>query len=247
MFIRTIIVEDEPLSRQYICALLGNIAAIEIIDAAATEKEAVEKINLMKPDLVLLDIELHSGTGLQVARNIISPDSNIIFTTALDQQATRIIRMSGMPYVQKPIDANELEKAIFDAQQRSKALKEKQLLYLLETLGNNNLPVHLYLPEETAEGKTFINDIFIIQAAGKNCTISFTNKPSLHTSLSFKDWEEMLCAFHFFRANVSVIVNMNHVKAETAAGDFIVMNNGERVELSAKKRAAFLQKLNDTN
>lgn len=247
MIIRTIIVEDEPLSRQYICALLGNIPAVEIIDTAATQQEALKKINLMKPDLVLLDLELHSGTGLEVARNIISPDSNIIFTTALDQHATRIIRISGMPYVQKPIDAGELEKAILDTQEKSRDLKEKQFLYLLETLDNMNRPVHLYLPEETAGERTFINDILIIQAADKNCIISFINKPAIYTCLSFKDCEEMLCEFHFFRANVSAIVNMMHVKAETAAGDFIVMNNGDRVELSGKKRAAFLQKLKDSN
>ena len=47
MPIRTVIVEDEPLSRQYICALLRNVPGIEILDTAATEQEAIIKICLL--------------------------------------------------------------------------------------------------------------------------------------------------------------------------------------------------------
>ena len=244
MSIRAVIVEDEPLSRQYICALLGNVPGIEIVDTAATAQEAISKINSLKPDLVLLDLELHSGTGLEVARNIISPDTNIIFTTALDQQATRIIRISGMLFLQKPIDALELENLIEHSQRRSKALKEKQFSYLLETLNNENKPLHIHIPEETAGNSTFINDMVIIQSEDKYCKITKTNNSVVSTSLSLKDFEEMLCEFNFFRINASTIVNMKHINNEVPPGEFITMNNSATIELSLKKREAFTQKLN---
>jgi len=244
MPIRAVIVEDEPLSRQYICALLRNVPGIEILDNAATEQEAISKINSLNPDLVLLDLELHSGTGLEVARNIVSPDTNIIFTTALDHQATRIIRISGMPFLQKPIDAQELEMIILHSQRRNKALKAKQFSYLLETLGNNNLPVHIHIPEEQEGDNTIIDDMLIIQSPDKTCKITKTDNSIVSTCLSLKDFEEMLCEFNFFRTNVSTIVNMKHVETGILPGAFITMNNGERVELSLKKRDAFMQKLN---
>jgi len=247
MSIRTVIVEDEPLSRQYICALLRNIPGVEILDTATTEEEAISKINSLNPDLVLLDLELHSGTGLEVARNIKSPDTNIIFTTALDHQATRIIRISGMPFLQKPIDAQELEMLIGHSQARNKALKEKQFSYLLETLGNENIPLHMHIPEEKESKQTFIDDMLIIQSQEKTSTITKTNNSIVSTCLSLKDFEEMLCEFNFFRVNVSTIVNMKHISTEIIPGEFITMNNGATVELSSKKRDAFMQKLNSSN
>jgi len=247
MPIRAVIVEDEPLSRQYICALLRNIPGVEILDTAATEQEAISKINSLNPDLVLLDLELHSGTGLEVARNIKSSDTNIIFTTALDHHATRIIRISGMPFLQKPIDAQELEMLVEHSQRRNKALKEKQFSYLLETLGNENIPLHMHIPEEKESKQTFIDDMLIIQSQEKTSTITKTNNSIVSTCLSLKDFEEMLCEFNFFRVNVSTIVNMKHISTEIIPGEFITMNNGATVELSSKKRDAFMQKLNSSN
>jgi len=245
MITRAVIVEDEPLSRQYICALLRNISGIEIVDTAATEQEAINKINSLNPDLVLLDLELHSGTGLEVARNILSPDTNIIFTTALDHHATGIIRLSGMPFLQKPIDAQELEMIILHSQQRNKALKEKQFSYLLETLNNKNIPLKIHIPEETAEENTSIDDILIIQSHDKTCKITKTNNSTVITCLTLKDFEEMLNEFNFFRANAVTLVNLRHVKNELLHNEFITMNDGTTVELSSKKRDAFIQKLNE--
>jgi len=245
MLTRAVIVEDEPLSRQYICALLRNISGIEIVDTAATEQEAINKINSLNPDLVLLDLELHSGTGLEVARNILSPDTNIIFTTALDHHATGIIRLSGMPFLQKPIDAQELEMIILHSQQRNKALKEKQFSYLLETLNNKNIPLKIHIPEETAEENTSIDDILIIQSHDKTCKITKTNNSTVITCLTLKDFEEMLNEFNFFRANAVTLVNLRHVKNELLHNEFITMNDGTTVELSSKKRDAFVQKLNE--
>jgi len=242
MHIRTLIVEDEPLSRQFIGALLGNIPNIEIIATAATEKEAIEKINLLEPDLILLDLELHTGTGLEVIRNIVSTHASIIFTTALDHQATCIIRISGMPFLQKPIDAQELETLIGLTQNRSNALKEKQFNYLLETLENKNLPLHIYLIEEAVEEKTAINDIVFIQSEDKKCAITLSDGTSFQTSLSIKEFEEMLCGFNFFRINATTIVNMNFVNFKKQSGDTITLNSGLTMDLSMKKRAAFMQK-----
>ncbi len=243
MLTRTLIVEDEPLSRQYICALLGNIAGIEILDTAATEQEAIEKINALKPALLLLDIELHSGTGLEVARKIESNDIAIIFTTALDHQSTRIIRMSGMPFLQKPIDAAELELLIEQSKTTSDGLRKKQFDYLLETLNNQNVPLHLHLPEEAETDRLLVEDILFIQSKGNSCILSINSGATITSSLTLKDFEEMLCASHFFRVNASTIINLQHASYRASSPDAVQMKNGEEVELSVKKRDAFLQKL----
>lgn len=243
MLTRTLIVEDEPLSRQYICALLRNIAGIEILDTAATEQEAIEKINSLKPALLLLDIELHSGTGLEVARKIGSKDISIIFTTALDHHSTRIIRMSGMPFLQKPIDAAELEALIEQSKITTDELRKKQFDYLLETLNNENIPLHLHLPEEAETDRLLVEDILFIQSKANSCVVSINSGTTITTSLTLKDFEEMLCAYHFFRVNATAIINLQHASYKASSPEMVQIKNGEKVELSLKKRDAFLQKL----
>ncbi len=69
------------------------------------------------------------------------------------------------------------------------------------------------------------------------------NNSFYNTALSIKDFEEMLCEFDFFRANAATIINMKFIREKIQPGEFITMNNGETVNLSLKKRDAFIKKL----
>jgi DNA-binding NarL/FixJ family response regulator len=65
MRLRTIIVEDEPLSRQYIRSLLKRFPEVDLLAEATTQEDAIHLIEQLNPDLIFLDIELHTGTGLK--------------------------------------------------------------------------------------------------------------------------------------------------------------------------------------
>jgi two-component system LytT family response regulator len=68
MKLRTLLVEDEPLSQFYLGSLLKQLPMVEVVAKAGTEEEAITAIQALKPDLIFLDIELHSGTGFGVLR-----------------------------------------------------------------------------------------------------------------------------------------------------------------------------------
>lgn len=67
---RVLIVDDHEIVRQGYRQLLGNEPGLEICGEAATEVEATQKITQLKPDLVVVDISLRNGHGLEVCKQI---------------------------------------------------------------------------------------------------------------------------------------------------------------------------------
>jgi DNA-binding NarL/FixJ family response regulator len=75
------VVEDSDVFRKFICSTLGKRADLEIIGEVSDGLEAVEKVEELRPDLVVLDIGLPSLNGIEAARRIrkLSPESKILF------------------------------------------------------------------------------------------------------------------------------------------------------------------------
>lgn len=114
MVIKAIIVEDEKLAQERLTGLLEPYQSkIEIIDYANNGKEAIEKINELKPDLVFLDIQMPGKDGFAVLKELNETTKPvIIFTTAYDQYALEAFDSNTIDYLLKPISAQRLEKTI---------------------------------------------------------------------------------------------------------------------------------------
>ena len=109
---RALIVDDEPLAVQRLTRLLQpHEDQIAVISTALTGSEAMEKINILKPDLLFLDINLGSMTGFDVlSRSAHSP--LVIFTTAYDTYALQAFETHSVDYLLKPIAPERLAKAL---------------------------------------------------------------------------------------------------------------------------------------
>ena len=243
MPLRSVIVEDEPLSRQYITALLKNMDEIDICGIATTQDEAVQMITELQPQLIFMDLELHTGTGFEVLKKINSPSLTVVFTTALDHLALKIIKLSGMLYLQKPLDADELEAAVKKIHgNKNSGGFQKALHHLLETLHNNNLPVHISVPG-IADEYVALQNIIKIESADRGTVLYLKDTGAKNSDLSLKDYELLLTDFNFFRVNVSVIINLYEAQGKIFSGNNIKMNDGSIQEISPKKRDELLMKL----
>jgi len=110
-----LIADDEPLARDELKFLLGEIGDVEVIATAANGLEALDAIEKLDPALAFLDIQMPGLDGLGVVRRLrerqIEPP-HIIFSTAYDQFAVEAFRLEAMDYLLKPVDRERLAETI---------------------------------------------------------------------------------------------------------------------------------------
>jgi two-component system response regulator DevR len=117
--IRLLLVDDHEVVRAGLRALLAGIEAMEIVGEAGTVAEAVSEAARLAPDVILMDLRLPDGTGIDACREILSsaPRTRILFVTSYsDEQAVMSTVLAGAAgYVLKDIDHRTLVAAIRDA------------------------------------------------------------------------------------------------------------------------------------
>ena len=110
--IRVVIVDDHAIVRQGLRALLEAEDDIDVTGEAGSVEEAIRRVGLDEPDLVLMDLQLPDGTGVDACREILSrwPDTTVLILTSFaDDQALYSAIMAGAAgYVLKRIQPDEL-------------------------------------------------------------------------------------------------------------------------------------------
>lgn len=111
--IKTLVIDDEPAARRGIRTLLERDSDILVAGEAATGSEAVKKIRELKPDLVLLDVQMPEMNGFKVLESLgdVSLPA-VIFVTAYDQHALQAFEMNAVDYLLKPYDDDRFWAAV---------------------------------------------------------------------------------------------------------------------------------------
>ena len=103
--LRILIVDDEPLARERVRAMLQGDPAVEIIGEAASGPAAVTAIRKDKPDIVFLDMQMPGFDGLQVVAELPADRRPaVIFVTALERFAVDAFAVHAIDYLLKPFD-----------------------------------------------------------------------------------------------------------------------------------------------
>lgn len=108
-----IVIDDEIFAREELVELLSEFEQIEVIDQASNAIEGLKKINLHKPDVVFLDIQMPQITGIELL-GMLDPDTmpSVVFVTAYDQYAIQAFEDNAFDYLLKPVDPCRLGKTI---------------------------------------------------------------------------------------------------------------------------------------
>ena len=111
--VRALVVDDEPLARGHLRALLEDRGDVQVVDECGDGRTAVERIRELGPDLVLLDVQMPELDGLGVVRAI-GPDRMplVVFVTAHDQHAVEAFEVHALDYVLKPFHRARFNSAI---------------------------------------------------------------------------------------------------------------------------------------
>jgi two-component system response regulator AlgR len=114
-----LIVDDEPLARDRLSRLVGDIEGYRVLEpSAANGEEALKLIDSLKPDVVLLDIRMPGLDGLQVAAKLCERDTPpaVVFCTAHDEFALEAFQVSAVGYLVKPVRPDDLLEALRKAE-----------------------------------------------------------------------------------------------------------------------------------
>jgi DNA-binding LytR/AlgR family response regulator len=136
-----LIVDDEPLARDWLARLVARMDDVRVCGEAASGDEALERARALAPDLVLLDIQIPGRDGLEVARAL--GDVPVVFTTAHGRYALAAFELDACDYLVKPIEYEQLARSIARARRRRALLD----------LARHDEPV---APAPDAEGATLL-------------------------------------------------------------------------------------------
>lgn len=112
--LRTLIVDDEPLAIERLQILCARVPEIVLAGTAAEGQSALRLIESLKPDLLLLDIQMPGMDGLALARALGEREARpaVIFVTAHDRFALAAFDVAAVDYLLKPVEAERFERAI---------------------------------------------------------------------------------------------------------------------------------------
>lgn len=231
--VSTFLVDDEPVARAGLRAMLGAFEWIRVIGEAADGSSAVRLIDAERPELVFLDVQMPGLLGTDVLRQL-TWRPYVIFTTAYSEHAVRAFELGAVDYLLKPFGPTRLaaamqrvqsaigEPAPVDAIERlSGALGSGPIQRLFVRIGGALVP----LPVDQVSRFEADGD-YVIAHAGQA-------KHVLHLSLG--RLEERLDATRFTRVHRAHLVNLAQVRAfkpDVRGNLEAVMQDGSRVPVS---------------
>jgi two-component system LytT family response regulator len=218
---------------------------VQVIAVCNSAEEAIKKISELKPQLIFLDIEMPHMNGFQMLEQLHKIDFEIIFTTSYDQYAITAFKFSALDYLLKPIDREELQKAVEKVSKKISPPVSQQLEILLQKINQPAITIQrIALP--TMQGLEFVPVNSIISCSSNNNYTEFflADKKKLLVSRTLKEVEDMLIDHSFLRVHNSHIVNLNaitrYVKGE---GGYLVMTDNSTIDVSRSRKEMLIQRL----
>lgn len=128
---RTLIIDDEPLARARMAALLGECAGVEIVGSVGDGEAALAAIGELQPDVLLLDINMPGIDGVTLAQRLAGrARPQVIFCTAYEAHALKAFELGAADYLLKPVRLERLREALQRAQRRLADTPREPTAYL---------------------------------------------------------------------------------------------------------------------
>lgn len=227
-FLQLLIVDDEPLARALTREYLAKHIDINIIGEATNGLEAVEAINTLAPDLVLLDIFMPKLNGMEVLE-LTGRTTGVIFTTAYDQYALKAFDLHAVDYLLKPFSQARFDEAIA----RARKLLDAAPANITELIADAKLE-RIVVRDRGQIHIIPLAEVDYMEAQDDYISIHWNGKSLLKTQ-SLSALETQLDSQEFVRIHRSVIVKLTAVKClERISKDaqVAVLHSGEKLPVS---------------
>ncbi len=250
--VRTVIADDERLARQKLSILLDAEPQVQTVAECQNGRETIAAIRALRPDLLLLDIQMPDLDGFQVLSEISSEKMPaVVFTSAYDEYAIRAFEAHALDYLLKPFDHRRLHNALERVRAEFRKAKEREItqriLGLLAQVrsGRATQPVSIYDDRIVIKvnGRVIFldsDDIDWVEAAANYVRFN-VGKESYLFRETISRVAERLDPKHLVRIHRSTIVNIRKIKEliPVNSGEYVVvLKSGKELSCSRGYRAA---------
>jgi len=223
---RIVIADDEPIARQVLRELLEEIGGLTVEGEAASGAEAIELAARLRPDVLLLDLQMPGLDGFGAARALQGGRGPaIIFVTAFEAHALEAFDAGALDYLLKPVRKERLEAALDKA--RAQLAPEPKVAEVRKVVGRLGETLHLLDPSEVIAFQAEGDVVRIVSTQGK-----------FYSDHSLRALEERLPA-SFRRIHRATLINTDHIRMIsplTSNRWLVKMTNG--LEAVVSKRMA---------
>jgi len=243
MRLTALILDDEAQSRSALRAKL-ELFCLEVTDIreASTVDEAWDLLIEVQPDIVFLDIHLGGEVGFALLDriNVDEPQwqGSVIFVTAHEAYALRAIKFSALDYLLKPVDPEELVKAVRKAELNSEG-NQGSLSVLQSNLASENKKMVI----SSSDGLYIlsVNEIMHCESTSNYTTFYLWGGKKYIASKTLKEYENLLAPMGFKRIHKSHLVNMAYVtRYVTADGGYLLLKDESTVPVANRKKESLV-------
>lgn len=242
MNLNAIIIEDESISREILKNYLHKYCPQVTVTHEATDvDQALQLLRKEECDLIFLDVEMPYGTAFDLLEQLGDRDFEIIFVTAYDQYAKDALNQQAAYYLTKPIEIDELIKAV-DIVKKIKT-KETESQIDLHIKQATTLTDKITIPTQEGFEIIPINDIIYCKADDNYTYIIMEHGEKL-VSKTLKHFDELLQDKGFCRIHKSYLINTTRVTGyKKGKGGSVLLNHIE-LPVSASRKLALFQFFN---
>jgi two-component system LytT family response regulator len=209
--LRALLVDDEPLARAELRALLRAHPEIEVAGEAESVAGAEGLCGVYGPDVVFLDVQLVEKTGFDLLDRL-PEEVHVVFVTAYDEYAVRAFEVNALDYLLKPVRRQRLAETVERLLRRGAEPAAPAPVAL-------SPDDHLFLPLRGGHRFVRVAGITCLLATSNYVRICLATGESTLVRRPLRVWEERLPPRLFLRVHRSAIVNLDHVAAAEDAGD----------------------------
>lgn len=232
--LRVVVVDDEALARRYLCELLAAEPGVTVVAECANGFEAVKVIGELKPDLVLLDIQMPKIDGFEVLELLGQPVP-VIFVTAYDSFAIRAFDVHAVDYLLKPFGAERLTEAVARARQRIEAGERTPAEKLVADAREGRRPLTRILIRDRADVHVVpVEKVDYIEAQDDYVGVRVAGRTLLKEQ-TLSDLESLLDPTRFVRIHRRYLLNvtrLSRIEQSATESRSAILTDGTELPIS---------------
>ena len=235
--VRVLIAEDEPLAAEALAEWVAQMPQLALVAQCGDGETALAQIRALKPDLVLMDIQMPGMTGLQVLRTLVDDDNEhrpaVIFTTAYDEHALTAFELHAVDYLLKPFSRDRFVEAVDHAMQSRPDATADALGDAVDALQRpgGELMTRVLVRDQGKIFPVLVDAIEHLRSDTKYTALAVKGKSYL-VRLPIVTFEQKLDPTRFVKLHRSCIVNLDFVEAMTPDENsqlVVQMTDGTRI------------------